>query len=350
MMRQRRPRPEALSDDVLTAATKASHARLAGMACATNLNNENPDMQSFLNLQLNSGVKVDVREAFEKQMALAVRASKWIHDKSVDQKFVTIGQLASFLKVKKECVPDIIKTIYPANVTGNEDKLIQLFIFVANNQIPQWLRPLISKTMVYRILRRAQALDNNTIMGNLEFKAQLYALPDFKENLVRVWEHGRNSIARALYTMEFTQSCNFDVPVEAPWMNNPVGSMSNIRPGFRDETTGIEWILDYASTSFTQLDKLNFNPEEPPILNMSVTKGRHTTEQVPDADLSKALVKVQGLVNWMQITNYTLRNITFAMNAQHEFRSMLVFVGNSGMGEKISVILPYKNLRFDIVK
>lgn len=345
-MRQRRPRPESLNDDVLTAATIAGHNRLAGN---TNLNNETTTMPSFFESQMNSCVKVDVREALDKQIALANRASKWINDKAVDQTFVSVGQLASFLKIKKERVPAVIKTIYPPHLHGNEGQLIKLYIFVANNQIPQWLRPLISSVTMHRLLMRASNLDGNSIMEHVEFKTQLRALPDFKEKLVRVWEHARNSICRSLYTVDFITQCDLDTPVDGIWMDHPEMQCSNIRPGNRYDT-GVEWTLDYAACSYRQLDKISFDPENPPKLIASHAKGLRETARYTDEELKKACLKTQSLVNWMMITNFALRNVSFTLKDGENYYPTLVFVGNSGMGEKISVTLPYKGMRFKIAK
>lgn len=302
-------------------------------------------MSQILNVQLYSGVNVDVRETVEKKVALAARALHWIRGKAMEGEHITISQLASYLKVKKAVVPEVIETLVGSrdnyNARTEEETVICLYVFVANNQIPDWLRPLLSTTDAYRLLNRARNVDGPTIMFTREFRKQLLASPDFVPNLTRVWEHGRNSIVRSLYTVGFIENPDFQHSVVMDWFGNPSGGNSG--PGKQYED-GLSWSLDYARGSFRMIDKLDF--EE----TVSIELGKPLRLQklkLSDEECAKALAKTQSLIDWMAITKYQLTNASYSMSSVSA-RAMLTFRGNSGMGETVTVRLPWDNLTFRI--
>jgi hypothetical protein len=302
-------------------------------------------MSQILNVQMYSGVNVDVRETVEKQVALAARALQWLRGKAMDGEHVTISQLASYLKVKKAVVPGVIETLVGSrdnyNASSGDETVICLYVFVANNQIPDWLRPLLSTTDTYRLLNRARNVDGPTIMFSREFRKQLLASPDFVSNLTRVWEHGRNAIVRSLYTVGFIENPDFQHPVVMDWFGNPNGGNSG--PGKQYED-GLSWSLDFARGSYRMIDKLDFDKATVIELGKPLRLQKLT---LSDEECAKALAKTQSLIDWMAITEYKLTNASYSMSSVSA-RAMLTFRGKSGMGETVTVRLPWDNLTFRI--
>jgi hypothetical protein len=347
-MRQRRPRSTHLSDNVLTAAAEAGHARLQTRINEITKTEQVTEMTNTLIEQMISPVSVDLRESVTTQVALAERAYKWIRGKSIDGTFVTQGQLASFLKVKKAVVPGVVKTMIGSHY-GNEEAVTDLYVFVEKNQVPAWLRELLRHIDVCRLLQRARMGNQPSVMYRLEFQSQLRAMPDFRENLIKVWTHGRNSIVRALYTVGLIHTPDFQQNVDMDWMANPNLGLhigGNSFPG-EDYGNGVYWSLDYGRVSYTQLDKLNFDPHHTAILEYREPKkgarNKPTEEQV-----AERLQLAQSLVNWMAAMNYQLYHRTMSFSGDGEQRTMLSFAGKSGMGEKVTVRLPWANTVFRI--
>lgn len=344
-MRQRRPRPTYLSDDVLTAAAEAGHARLQ---TRINQTEQVTEMTSTLIEQMVSPVTVDLRESLTKQINLAERAYKWIRGKSIDGTFVSQGQLASFLKVKKGEVPGIVKTmIGPRH--GHEETLGDLYIFVEKNQVPQWLRELLSHIDVCRLLQRARMTDRPSIMYRVEFQHQLREMPDFSENLIKVWEHGRNSIVRALYTVGLIDEPDFQQSVKMDWMmlpNTSSGYGGNTFPGKVYEND-IQWTLDYGRVSYAQIDKLNFDPHHAVQLEYREPK-KHLRHKPTPQEVIVRLNDTQSLVNWMATMNYQLLRCSVSFGGDQIQRGLLTFAGKSGMGETVTVRLPWANTVFKI--
>ena len=347
-MRQRRPRSTHLSDNVLTAAAEAGHARLQARINEITKTEQVTEMTNTLIEQMISPVTVDLRESITTQVALAERAYKWIRGKSIDGKFVTQGQLASFLKVKKAVVPGIVKTMI-GYVHGNDEIVSDLYIFVEKNQVPQWLREMLRHIDVCRLLHRARMGDHTPVMYRQEFQYQLRAMPDFRENLIKVWTHGRNSIVRALYTVGLIDAPDFQLNVDMDWMSmsngSPLHGGNQTPSGFYEN--GIYWALNYGCVSYAQIDKLNFDPHHAAILEYREPKKHLRTKPTPE-EVAERTQLAQSLVNWMATMNYQLLHCNMTFSGDHDKRCMLSFAGKSGMGEKITVRLPWVNTLFRI--
>ena len=344
-MRQRRPRSTHLSDDVLTAATEAGHARLNEM----NKTELVTEMTNLVLAQLTSPVTVDLRESLTAQVALAERAYKWIRGKAIDTTFVSQGQLASFLKVKKTVVPGIVKTMMGAH-HGNDEVVNCLYVFVEKNQVPQWLRELLRHIDICRLLQRARTGDHPSVMYRSEFQTQLRAMPDFRENLIKVWTHGRNSIVRALYTVGLIETPDFQHNVEMEWMSRPAGSPypggGNVTPGASYDN-GIQWSLSYGQVSYAQVDKLNFDPHHAVQLEYREPKKGERNKPTPE-QVAERTQLAQSLVNWMATMNYQLLHCIMSFSGDSDKQALLVFAGKSGMGEKVTVRLPWVNTLFKV--
>lgn len=348
MKRRERIRPAALSDDVLTAATKAAHLRLSEMACNTNLEDECINMLSIAQ-QLTSGVKIDVRSEFEHQLAMNTRIAQWIEAKATARTSVTIGQLASHLKIRKEFVPQHIEALYRCYGHNDDERFTQLWIFVEDDRVPAWLQTFLSPPIIHRLRNKYRNRDCLDQLSRSTMRIKLHALPEFKSALQKVWEHGQNAIVRALYTTDFidnTDGLNYPINIAPPVVSGQMrATFGQVRPGYTDEPSGVHWTLGYAELSYTQLDRLDLKESkkikvEAAGAQRKVKQSKYTPQEIEDAQ-----VKIQKLIDWMIVSEYALSGITFSMNTAGVFRPVLIFAGKSGIGETISVRLPFPGLR-----
>ena len=107
----------------------------------------------MLTQQLTSGVNVDVRAVFQEQLAVFRRIEQWIELKSATKTFVTIGQLASHLKVRKEVAILLVEGLYSTyGLSLHNGHFSKLWIFVKNGKVPTWLQAFLSPPTIRHIL------------------------------------------------------------------------------------------------------------------------------------------------------------------------------------------------------
>lgn len=300
------------------------------------------------NFQMTSGVIVDVRAAFEKQMAMNTRIALWIELKSSNKTSVTIGQLASHLKIRKEFVPDLVESLYRTYGTDADERFNQLWIFVDNEQVPAWLQTFLSPPVIRRIRIKARNRDGLDQLERATLRLNLHAVPNFDALLKRVWEHGRDAITRTLYTTEFignTEGLNLAIDITRTSTN---GNFGEVRPSYMDAVSGIQWHLTYATLSYHRQDKLDFTQPKKVKLDLAGPQKKVKSTRYTPKLLEEAKTKIEKLVAWMLVMDYTLYQTTMSMDGQSNIRPVLVFAGKSGMGETIRVTLPYLGLRVRI--
>lgn len=302
-----------------------------------------------LTQQLTSSVKIDVRAEFEHQLAMSTRIAQWIEAKAAARTSVTIGQLASHLKIRKEFVPLHIETLYRCYGHNDDDRFTQLWIFVEDDRVPAWLQTFLSPPIIHRLRNKYRNRDSLDQLSRATLRVKLHALPEFESSLQKVWEHGQNAIVRALYTTDFignTDGLNYPITIMPPVVSGQMrATFGQTRPGYTDEPSGVHWMLGYAELSYIQQDRLDLKVSKQIKVEYAgrqrkVKQTNYTPQQIEDAQ-----VKIQKLIDWMLVSEYALSGITFSMNTAGVFRPVLIFAGKSGIGETISVRLPYPGLR-----
>lgn len=308
-------------------------------------------------------VKVDVFSEVEEIVTQNHRALAWITNKSFEERPVSIGQLASYLKLKKEQAIDVVKRIIDnrAKLSGDDRTLIVLWVFVENGQMPKWLRALLTPTDVARVLNAAKNRAAPSVGYMLEYRRLLHLQPNFREQLTTVWTDMRDATFKTLHKAGLI---NADIlvketeqPVTADWMDReaPIwgNNYSNYSYSYTSEGTNV--LMEYARSSKAQLNSLNFDRTQYAKIRCK-EQPRNAIGNLPTpGEAEGRRLVVQDMIRHMASHGYQLHRLATRISQNFEFKHMvhrnsLVFLGDSGLGEVVYITLPWENTLFKIEK
>lgn len=285
--------------------------------------------------------EIDVRAEVNNLVNLNARASKWIFSKAMDREFVKIGQLASHLKVKKDVAIQVVSDM--VNIYSDLDrKPIELFIFIDNGQVPQWLRECCGQTYIYKMLSYART-NATSLTYRKTFEKTLFKLPNFKEKLIEVWKNCEAAVVQRLHQVGYIDSNDVTIGYESiVWLNNNFPSIGGkVQPGNGYEN-GCRFHLDYARVSYEKIESMDFYPFQS--VKVIARKSRNTKVALPQEVIGAAVEKANLFIALMAGSGYQLYRTSFSLDGNGDSRTVLVFAGKSGMGETIDVRLPVPNV------
>lgn len=294
----------------------------------------------------------ELRNTINTNTANIDKAHIWIYRKSRECKSVNIGQLASHLRLSKDEAIEVVRKIVPVDYYGSgpvADFVLHLGIFVEGNQMPDWLREMLTPATVMKLLRSAR----QTFLPSYDY------VTEFRRALKEHYhDHLEERILQEYDHVEiWTRSCL----VDAGLVNPSEPRMKHIAPSWLKHWTGNEKIVRHDFESNVRLtiecckyrlDRIDEIPEGH-VAEIYYRESRVKADNLPESERAEKVELVQSFVSDMAALDLYL----ISADPQYKFngtgvtgpaRAILRFALKSDFGTRVEVTLPWDKVVFGI--
>lgn len=306
-------------------------------------------------------MNTDIRAALKVKVDRQDKAIKWLFSHETDRKVTDIGRLASHLKLRKDEAIEVVRELIDGyGFYDNWPLSGPLSVFVTVNQIPDWLRPMLSRTQTMQILQRARSrrrgVPSRTYRTTL-LKMLSENIPNLKAKVYH--EHLMNSVAvmHALETVNPETGCTSGKIIlsDLDWIDR-VGI-----PGYMGGTTvphmsysnGYSASFNFACHSYEMLESHLSNDSKGRELVYRPRRGEAVSAELT-ATREANLITTQQIVNAMAEKGMQLLDVGMASRAttakgkSFDTHCALVFVRDSDIMSMVRLTLPWVDFMVEI--
>lgn len=301
---------------------------------------------------------IDIRAAQAEKVSRQDKAMKWLYAHAVDRKVTDIGRMASHLKLRKDEAIQVIRELIDGYGFSQEWTLgTVLAVFVPVNQLPDWLRPMLSGVQVVKVLqnvrKRRNKAPSRTYRTTL-LKLLSANLPNLRADVFKEHQENETVVIKALNKInECSEITQGQLEDNLTWIDTmkPFGNLGGAAISHITYKSGFEAIFDFACHTYEMLDALNFSRGQ--AVNVKYRPRR-------DEETSAELEEVRG--HRMQLTRsiideFANRGMQLigvgssmgpAVKGKSKFRCSLIFVRNTTVMSMVRLNLPWNDFMVEI--
>jgi hypothetical protein len=291
----------------------------------------------------------NVRDLVQAEVALQKKAMIWTHKQLVEEKRVTIQQLASALRTGVAKAQEVMAFL----IHGVDDtaKLgIKLQIFVVDGKLPDWLRKYLNPRQVAAVLITARKDTCTLIERDVHRKIlnEVYA-DSFLDILSTAYRTAHDTLFASLVNEGLTDvvpTCHLDhlQQLNCPhWAWDRMTGRAGLSHSVKiDEVAKVH--LHFGTYPARVLDAMDLSVSRK--LKLSANLPDHTYS---DEELALFKGKAEKIIDDMRCAGYGVVNVnrymTFGQKAS-DIRTRIVFAENTDIGTTIAWITPWPAVAF----